>query len=183
MVIALFRYLRLLLFLCVMTLAVGANLPETLAEAVGISEEVMLGSLGVLVLISLINAYFKMLPVDKVQGMEKENSLESRKAVMIAVSKGNMIRLKWLINRNVEINFCEDGVSPAIVAAEKGYSEIMQLLIRHGTDLEAMNNEGKTPLEIALANGFNRTAEIIRFAFANPMNPTEDSAPDVFTVR
>lgn len=184
-VVALFRYLRLLLFLCVMTLAIGANLPETLADALGISEEIMLGSLGALALVSLVNAYFKMLPVDNVQGMKKEDSPESRKAVMISVSKGNLIRLKWLINRNVEINFSEDGTSPAIVAAEKGQSEIMQLLIRHGADLEAMNKEGKTPLEIALANGFNHTAEIIRFAFANPMSPAEDAAPatEVFAVR
>ncbi len=167
-VLALFRYLRLLLFMCVVVLAVGANLPETLAEALGISETVMLASLICLVLVSLMSSYFRMLPGDGREAKWKDDTPETRKAVLIAVAKGNAIRLKWLLHRNVEINFREDGASPLTVAATHGHSEIAQLLIRHGAHLKVRDAEGKTALEIAQARGHTQTARIIQFAIDNP---------------
>ncbi len=166
-VLALFRYLRLLLFICVVTLAVGANLPERLSESLGISQLVMLIFLVAIILISLMNKVMK-LPVDREQiAAEKVDTEESRKAILIAISIGNLRRLRWLIGHNMEINFSDKGNTPALLAAEKGNSEIMQLLIYHGADLNIPNAEGKTPYEVALAHGFNRTAEIIKFSIEN----------------
>lgn len=166
-VIALFRYLRLLLFLCVATLAVGANVPEQLSEALGINQAVMLTFLVLIVIISQANRFLK-LPTEIGSGPKKDmprlDSAESRKAVLIAISRGNVKRLKWFHSHNTEFNFTEDGVSPVTLAAEKGNSEIMQLLIYYGVNLNVTNAEGKSPLEIAEAHGFNRTAEMIRFA-------------------
>jgi hypothetical protein len=167
-VIALFRYLRLLLFLCVATLALGANIPERLSDTLGINQTVMLSFLILIVMISQANRFLK-LPVaydDRASGknMPTLDTAESRKAVLIAISRGNVKRLKWFHSHNTELNFSEDGVSPVTLAAEKGNSEIMQLLIYYGANLNVTNAEGKTPLQIAEAHGFNRTAEIIRFA-------------------
>lgn len=166
-VIALFRYLRLLAFLCVLTLAIGANLPERLSESLGISQLVMLIFLGIIILISALNKLMR-LPTDRPQAeMPKVDTEEAHKAIMIAISIGNVKRLRWLISHNMEINFVDNGLTPALLAAEKGNSEIMQLLIYHGSDLSVANAEGKTPYDVALAHGFNRTAEIIKFAIEN----------------
>lgn len=166
-VIALFRYLRVLLFLCVATLAVGANIPERLSETLGLNQTVMLSFLVLIVIISQANRFLR-LPVDADPTLKKDmprlDSAESRKAVLIAISRGNVKRLKWFHSHNTEFNFSEDGVSPVTLAAEKGNSEIMQLLIYYGVNLNVTNAEGKTPLEIAEAHGFNRTAEMIKFA-------------------
>jgi hypothetical protein len=161
-VISLFRYLRLLLFLTVVALAVGANLPEQLSESLGVSPIVMLAFLILLVLISILNYGFKMLPTEKDQ--PRHNSSESRQAVLAAIGKGDLTKLHWLLTKNVEINFTEGGLTPVILAAEKGYTDIMQVLINHGADMRVQNEAGKTPMEIALAHGFNRTAEILHLA-------------------
>ena len=161
-VIALFYYLNLLLFLCVVALAVGANLPDQLADSLGVSPIVMLTFLVLLVVISQMNAVFKKFETLKVE--KKHDTDESRKAVLAAVSKGDLTKLHWLLNANVEINFSEDGVTPVILAAEKGYTDVIQSLISHGVDLSVMNPSGQTAMEIALANGFNRTAEIMKLA-------------------
>lgn len=164
-VISLFRYLRLLLFLAVVALAVGANLPEQLSESLGVSPVVMLAFLVLLVLISMVNYSFKMLPTESDEHLH--DSEESRQAVMSAINKGDLTKLHWLLTKKVEINFMQDGVAPVTLAAEKGYTDIMQVLIKHGADLNVQNAAGKTPMEIALANGFNRTAEILHLATEN----------------
>lgn len=161
-VVSLFRYLRLLLFLAVVALAVGANLPEQLSDSLGVSPVVMLGFLVLLVLISMVNYSFKLLPQETDKHMH--DSEESRHAVISAITKGDLTKLHWLLSKNVEINFSQNGVSPVVLAAEKGYTDIMQVLINHGADLHVQNAEGKTPMEIALAKGFNRTAEILHLA-------------------
>lgn len=167
-VIALFRYLRLLAFLCVLMLAVGANLPERLSETLGISQLVMLIFLGVIVLISAMNKLLRLpLEPEKAAALKKVDTDESRKAILIAITIANVKRLRWLISHNMEINFVDNGVSPALLAAEKGNSEIMQLLIFHNADLTATNSEGMTPYEVALSHGFKRTAEIIKFSIEN----------------
>ena len=164
-VVSLFRYLRLLLFLCVVALAVGANLPDQLSESLGISPVVMLAFLVLLILISVLNYAFKMLPTENDKHVH--DSAESRQAVLAAITKGDLTKLHWLLSKSVEINFSQDGVSPVIMAAEKGYTDIMQVLLNHGVDFHVMNAEGKTPMEIALANGFNRTAEMLHLAEEN----------------
>lgn len=171
-VIALFRYLRLLLFLCVATLAVGANLPEQLSESLEISQVTMLIFLGAILAVSLLSKLMRKIPVEEKKGQEGiENTDASRKALLIAIAKGNVQRLKWLIGHGIEINFIEDGVAPVTMAAEMGNSEIMQLLIYHDADLNVTNAEGKNALQIAQDKGFTRTAEIVRFAMENLRGP------------
>jgi len=171
-VIALFRYLRLLLFVCVMTLAVGANLPERLSETLGVSQLIMVIFLAIIIFISLMGKLLKKSLEQPILAVApKVDSEEARKAILIAISIGNVKRLRWLISHNMEINFVDNGVSPALLAAEKGNSEIMQLLIFHGADLSVANAEGKTPLDVATAHGFNRTAEIIKFSIENREAP------------
>jgi ankyrin repeat protein len=63
---------------------------------------------------------------------------------------------------NAGINFTLNGTTPLHLAAEKGYSDIVQLLIDHGANLSIENAERKTPLEVALDKKvFIRTTEIL----------------------
>ncbi len=174
-VIALLRYLRILLFLCVTALAVGANLPQHLSKEIGVSTDVMLAFLALIIAMALLNKFMR-LPVDRNEGLEpKLDTPDSRKAILIAIETGNVKRLRWLITHDMEINFSRDGVSPAVVAAETGNSEIMQLLVYHGVYLVVLSAEGKTPLQIAEDRGFTRTAEIIRVALDNRTAAADDA--------
>lgn len=174
-VIALLRYLRLLLFLCVTALAIGANMPERLSKALGVSKEIMLGFLVVIVLVALLGKFARLPASRQKAAAEALDNEETRKAILIAISIGNIKRLRWLIKHNLEIDFSENGVSPVVLAAEKGNSEIMQLLVYHGANLNVTNTAGKTPLQIAEAHGYTRTAEIIKFALENRMASSNEA--------
>jgi ankyrin repeat protein len=122
----------------------------------------MIISMSIIVAIALFNYAFKLLPT----GVEKRrlDTIESRKAVLAAVAKGDVVNLHRLLAMNVEINFVHEGTAPILIAAENGYADIMQILVHQGAKVRVQNAEGKMPMEIALAKGFTRTAEIIHYA-------------------
>lgn len=161
-IISLFRYLRWMLFLIVTILALGANLPEQLAAVVNVDPIVMVATLVVLVFISLLNHVFKLLPVEG--AVKRTDSGQSRKAVLEAVSTGNLAKLSHLLKMNVEVNFLQDGTSPAHIVAEQGNNEMMQALIEYGVNLNVINKDGLTPMEIAMAFGFSHTVEMLRLS-------------------
>jgi Ankyrin repeats (3 copies) len=158
-VIALFRYLRVMLFLAIVILALGANLPQEFAEEMGISPVIMLAVLGFLVTVSLLNYALKLLPT----GVE-ENSTEApdtRYELLEAIAKGDQATVFALLNQDVEINFMDNGQSPLHIAVAKGYPDIVRLLVNSGANIEAVNADGKTPVEIALDKRFIRSSEIL----------------------
>jgi hypothetical protein len=167
-IIALFRYLRWMLFLIVTVLAVGANLPEQLATVVNVEPVVMIATLVVLVLISMLNHIFKLLPTDV--AAKRTDSSQSRKAVLEAVKTGNLNKLKRLLKMNVEVNFLQDGTSPAHMVAEQGNNEMMQALLDYGVNLNVINKDGLTPMEIALAFGFKHTVDILKLSSEVDLN-------------
>lgn len=160
--VALYHYLRLMLFFTILILAVGANLPDEIATSLGISPFVMLVSLGLLVTVSLLSYLFKLLPT----GIEQPriNTEESRKSVLTAVKKGDLVNLHRLLKYNAEINFTQDGTMPVFIAAENGYADVMQILVHNGVKFRVQNADGKTPMDIALAKGYTRIAEILNHA-------------------
>jgi Ankyrin repeats (many copies) len=161
-IIALFRYLRWMLFLTVTVLAFGANLPDQIASVVKVEPIVLIATLIVLVLVSLLNHVFKLLPTDA--KTTRTDSSQSRVAVLEAVKTGNLSKLNHLLQMNVAIDFIQDGTSPAHIVAEQGNNEMMQALIEYGVNLNVINKDGLTPMEVAMAFGFNHTAEMMRSA-------------------
>ena len=171
--VAMFHYLRALLIVSISILAIGANLPAELASALGISQQALIISLGFLVIISLLNYAFKLLPA----GLEKPASQhldmdEARSIMIAAISKGDQATLRQLLAMNVDANFYLDGTTPIHLATEKGYSEIVRLLIDHGANFRLKDAAGRRPLEIALTRKFVQTTEILFEAnkpyFSNP---------------
>lgn len=159
-IIALFRYLRWMLFLTITILALGANLPEQLATVVNVDPLIMIATLVVLVLISLLNHVFKLLPTEAVSS--RTDSGQSRKALLEAIKGGNLSKLKHLLQMNVEVDFLQDGTSPVHIIAEQGNNEMMQALLDYGVNMNVINKDGLTPMEIAMAFGFKHTVEMLK---------------------
>lgn len=162
-VVAMFRYLQMMLLLTISILAIGANLPSDLAAALGISQTALLVSLAVLVSMALINRVVNLLPTVKEEA-HTDNPNE-RSEIFEAISKGDQAALQNLLTMGINVNFHLNGMTPLHLAAEKGYPEIVQRLIRYGADYQVKNSEGKTALEVALAKKkFIKTTEILHNA-------------------
>jgi cytohesin len=52
--------------------------------------------------------------------------------------------------------------SPLHLAAEKGWNDMVELLLEHGADMDARDWKGWTLLRLAIKNGHRETAEILR---------------------
>lgn len=164
-VIALFHYLQLLLSTVMLVSSVGASLQPGLASAIGICPPALTATLAIIVCVVLLNRATKLLPT----GIAPENTPrtdteESRLSLLAAIMKGDQATLLRLLAENVEINFVRDGMAPILLAAEKGYSGITQILIQHGASFRIRNEAGLMPIEIALSKKFIRTAEILYLA-------------------
>ncbi|MGC2458526.1 MAG: ankyrin repeat domain-containing protein [Gallionellaceae bacterium] len=181
--IAMLRHLRALLSMSIAILAIGANLPESLAASLGISPVVMMVSLALVVVLTLLNKAFKLLPSGVADGPTstsnqqpldiKLDTRETRLAVLMAISKGDCFILNRLLDMNVEINFSLDGLVPILIAAEKGYADITRALLQHGVDSRVRNKEGKTPFEVALERKDFSTAEVLYNATRTDLSKCE----------
>lgn len=159
-VVAMFRYLQMLLLTTISILAVGANLPAEMATMLGISQLALLVSLAVLVAITLLNRYMNWLPTEN-EPLSHEVG-DVRQAMLAAIAIGDKAGVQRLLSMNSNVNFILNGTTPLHLAAEKGYPEIVQLLVAYGADFRKENAEGKTPLDVALSKmKFIQTEEIL----------------------
>jgi class 3 adenylate cyclase len=169
-VISLFRYLKFMLFLTVSVLAIGANLPEHLAHRLGISQLAMIVASGVLVAIALLYKMYHLRWFRIRRNKKKEtcipklDTIDSRSEVIAAIQNGDFASLHQALLSGVEINFRQNGDIPLFLAIEKGYADLVLLLLSHGAALRIKNKEGKTPIEFALLNEDRRIAGIIHYA-------------------
>lgn len=158
-VIALFRYLRLMLFLAIVILAIGANLPQEFSANMGCNPTIMLLVLGCLVTLALLNYVFEVIPTG-----EEENTseaIDTRYELLAAISKGDQARVSELLSMAMEVNFYEDGITPLHLAAKKGYPDIVRMLVNSGADIDALDEAGKKPIEVALEKRFIRSSDIL----------------------
>ena len=168
-VISLFRYLKFMLFLTVSVLAIGANLPDQLANQLEISQAAMIVASGVLVCVALLYRMYDLRPLKilgkkaKVAEIPKVDTIDSRTDVITAIRNGDFASLHQALLSGVEINFRQNGDIPLFLAIEEGYPNLVLLLLAHGASLRAKNKEGKTPIEFALLKEDMRIAEIVRY--------------------
>jgi hypothetical protein len=168
-IIALFHYLEALLLMSITTLAIGANLPRELAADLGVSQGIMLAALAAIIGVTLLNRVLGLVPLNAAEHdeVDPEQTLmldlsAARLRMMDAISHGQIGTIRKLIARDRNVNFVVDGNTPLHLAAEKGYSAIVQLLIDSGADLLAQNDEGNTPLDIALTlRKYAQTTDIL----------------------
>lgn len=179
--ISLFRYLKLMLFLTVSVLAIGANLPEQLAEQFHISRTALIVASTILIVVA---ALYKLRDLHQVKHDEApapqdetlentvqtvavshfRDTVESRFAILSAIMNGDFAALHQLLISDVEVNFSQEGHIPIFLAVERGNVDMVLLLLMHGAKLRIKNQQGHTPIDVALRLKLARIAKILHYA-------------------
>ena len=163
-IIGLFLYLRFGLFVAVLLLIAGANMPEQIAEGLNISKIPIILALVALVGVGLINYVVKMLPTG-LEPRPKEKSAEGVRALFYAIERNNLVYAQKVLAMNFDPNLPHDnGYTPLAYAAMKGNPPMIELLLRNGADPALATREGDTPVELALRMGYNEVADLLKQA-------------------
>ncbi len=162
--ISLFLYLKFQFFFLVVLLAIGANMPSSISDSLGISRMPLIIAMAAMVGISLINYVVALLPT----GLEtpaKEKSPEGIKALFYAIEKGNLAYAQKVLAMNFDPNLVADnGYTPLMYAAARGDTKMAELLLRNGADINMVSKDGDTALELALRVGSSEVADVLRKA-------------------
>ncbi len=136
-VLAMFLYLRFFFFLLYVLLAVGANVPEQWAAALGLSQLALLVTLGAMVGLSLINYGIKLLPTGlENPDTEHKPSIEGTKALMTAIERGNTAQVRQILALGIDPNTPgEGGITPLTLA----------IRLKHADIIVALQSVGATP--------------------------------------
>ena len=160
-VLALFLYVRFFFFLVFILLAAGANIPDQWAETLGLSREVLLGTLIVMVAMSLLNYSAKLLPT----GLEPKKRKANPEAVQVlidAIDRHNLSYVKTLLTMDFDLDAMnEQGVTPLIRAAQRGEFKMVQMLIKKGASPFIAGPTGRAS-EVALQNNFPAVNEFLK---------------------
>jgi|SRR5690242_2475973 len=163
-IIGLFLYLRFGLFVAVLLLIAGANMPEQIADGLNISKIPIILALVALVGVGLINYVVRMLPTG-LEPRPKEKSAEGVRALFYAIEKNNLVYAQKVLAMNFDPDLQHDnGYTPLAYAAMKGNPPMIELLLRNGADPSLATREGDTPVELALRMGHNEVADLLKQA-------------------
>jgi len=159
--VSILRYLRFTLVLMTVVLAMGANLPAELAGRFNVEPSIMLFTLLVMVVIAAVNRFLKVMP-ERPQAARLHNSVHGARALIKAISTGNVQHVQRLIQSGVNVNVATlSGKTPLMLAAFTGYADIVQLLINAGAEIHARDREGNTAMSIAERKGFTRIKALL----------------------
>jgi hypothetical protein len=163
-IIGLFLYLKTGLFIAVVLLIAGANMPDQIAEGLNISKIPILLALVALVGVGLINYVVKLVPTG-LEPKPKEKSAEGVRALFYAIEKNNLVYAQKVLAMNFDPNLHHDnGYTPLAYAAMKGNPQMVELLVRHGADPTMTTREGDTAVELALRMGHTEVADTLKRA-------------------
>ena len=172
-IIGLFLYLRFGLFVAVVLLIAGANMPEQIAEGLNISKVPIVLALVALIGVGLINYVVKLLPTG-LEPKPKEQSTEGVRAMFYGIEKNNLVYVQKVLSMNFDPNVHHDnGYTPLAYAAMKGSVPMLDLLLRNGANPSQLTKEGDTPVELALRMGHAEAADLLKRA----RMPVEAPAP------
>ena len=163
-ILGLFLYLKFFLFVAVVLLIAGANMPDQIAEGLNISKIPIILALVALVGVGLINYVVKVLPTG-LEPRPKEKSPEGIRALFYAIEKNNLIYAQKVLSMNFDPNLQHDnGYTPLAYAAMKGSVPMVELLLRNGASPSLTTREGDTAVELALRYGHADAAELLKRA-------------------
>ncbi len=179
-IIGLFLYLRTGLFIAVILLIAGANMPDQIAEGLNISKVPIVLALVALVGVGLINYVVKLVPTG-LEPRPKEKSAEGVRALFYAIEKNNLVYAQKVLGMNFDPNMHHDnGYTPLAYAAMRGSLPMIELLLRNGADPQQTTKEGDTPVELALRFGHAEVADglkVARRAAAAGLPDSDAAAP------
>lgn len=162
--LAFFLYARFFFFLIYALIAIGANIPAQWAGALGVDRSILIITLLAMVVLSLLNYKIQLLPsgLEK-KPLERTQSNEGVKALLIAVEKGHLRNASKVLLANIDPNgHGEDGQTPLCRAVELGDRAMVEFLLSHGADAGLRNAKGEAPLDIALRGGHPAIASLLK---------------------
>jgi Ankyrin repeats (many copies) len=163
-ILGLFLYLKFGLFVVVLLLIAGANMPEQIAEGLNISKIPIVLALVALVGVGLINYVVHLVPTG-LEPKPREKSVEGIKALFYAIEKNNLVYCQKVLSMNFDPNLHhENGYTPLAYAAMKGSLPMVELLLRNGADATITTKEGDTAVELALRMGHSEVADTLKRA-------------------
>ena len=163
-IVGLFLYLKIGLFVAVLLLIAGANMPEQIAEGLNVSKIPIILALVALVGIGVINYVVKLLPTG-LEPRPRERSPEGIRALFYAVEKDNLVYAQKVLSMRFDPNLHhENGFTPLAYAAMKGSRSMVELLLRNGADPAMVTKEGDTPVELALRFSHAEVADLLKRA-------------------
>ena len=172
-IIGLFLYLKTGLFVVVVLLIAGANMPDQIAEGLNISKIPIVLALVALVGVGLINYVVKLVPTG-LEPKPKEKSAEGVRALFYAIEKNNLVYAQKVLAMNFDPNLHHDnGYTPLAYAAMRGSLPMIELLLRNAADPTQATKEGDTPVELALRFGHSEVADALKQARRAAANPGE----------
>ena len=176
-IISLFLYLRTGLFIAVMLLVAGANMPDQIAEGLNISKIPIVLALVALVGVGLINYVVKLVPTG-LEPRPKEKSAEGIRALFYAIEKNNLVYAQKVLSMNFDPNLRhENGYTPLTYAAMRGSLPMIELLLRNGADPTQATMEGDSPVELALRFGHAEVADALKQARRAASAPESEAVP------
>ena len=163
-IIGLFLYLKFGLFVAVVLLIAGANMPDQIAAGLNISKVPIVLALVALVGVGLINYVIKLVPTG-LEPKPKEKRAEGIRALFYGIEKNNLVYAQKVLSMNFDPNMHhENGYTPLAYAAMKGSVPMIDLLLRNGADPTQLTKEGDTPVELALRMGHAEAADLLKRA-------------------
>ena len=163
-IIGLFLYLKFFFFVAVVLLIAGANMPEQIADGLGVSKVPIIIALVALVGVGLVNHLVKLFPTG-LEAPPREKSREGIRALFYAIEKNSLEYAQKVLSMNFDPNLHHDnGYSPLAYAAMRGSLPMVELLLSNGDNPMQATKEGDTPVELALRFGHAEVADLLKRA-------------------
>lgn len=165
LVFALVRYVPLPIVIAFGMLLVGSGVPWILDDHFQVGYWVFLAIIAFMLLLSVGYRTLNAKDKDTPSNAEAPQNVQT---LFRVVGRGNLAWTYRLIAMGADVNVRNDaGQTPLMIATEKGYADMVQVLLQHGASPKLMNNQGESALTIALMKGYTRIAESLELAGAS----------------
>ncbi|MDP5158361.1 MAG: ankyrin repeat domain-containing protein [Flaviramulus sp.] len=113
---------------------------------------------------SIINVNAK--PITKNIEINNSGYLFKVNSFCVSIAKGDLETVQKLIARGTDVNEISNGMTPIMYAAKFNRTDILNLLIIHGADLNAKSDKKMTALDYAKLHGAVDAANILKEALS-----------------
>ena len=164
-ILAMFLYMRFFFFLLYALLAIGANLPEKWAGGLGITQGPLLTTLVLMVALSLLNYFTKLMP-SGLEASKGNANPEATKVLLEAIDRDNLSYIKTVLSVSFDLDAMgEHGMTPLMRAALRGNLKVVVMLLKHGASALIVGPSGLAS-DIAARQGHTQVAERLKQAEA-----------------
>ncbi len=103
-------------------------------------------------------------------------STEERAYLLHAAAEGDPDTIQALLTTGIDVNCMLGGTTALYVAASKGRTDIVQILLENGADPDKGYDDGLSPLIIAAENGATEVVKLLLAHEADPSGKCDDGA-------